>query len=90
MAGAEMLEQEAKRLEDLGGGLYFYHTKEKVFDSLRDSEVFDHIGDYHFFPTKKGAIHWVFSQLNESQCQRCDKRIFMECKTIEFIDKDVN
>ena len=85
MAGAEMLEQEAKRIEELGGGLYFYHVKENVFKHLIHNEVFDHIGDYHFFPTKKGAIHWVFSQLDESKCQTCTKRIFNECKTVKQI-----
>ncbi len=83
MAGAEMLEQEAKRLEELGGGLYFYHVKESVFKHLIDNEVFDHIGDYHFIPTKKGAIHWVFSQLDESQCKTCTKRIFLECDSVD-------
>ena len=83
MAGAEMLEQEAKRIEELGGGLFFYHVKETVFKHLIRNDVFDHIGDYHFIPTKKGAIHWVFSQLQESKCQTCTKRIFSECDTVE-------
>ncbi len=83
MAGSEMLEQEAKRIEELGGGLFFYNIKDSVFKYLLDSDAFGHIGDYHFFPSKKGAIQWVFTQLDEDICKRCDKRIFTECSTVE-------
>jgi SulP family sulfate permease len=83
MAGSEMLEQEAKRIEELGGGLYFYHIKDGVFKHLLRSDAFEHIGDYHFFPSKKGAIQWVFTQLDEDQCISCPKRIFKECHTVD-------
>ncbi len=83
MAGSEMLEQEAKRLEELGGGLFFFNIKDSVFKYLLRSDAFKHIGDYHFFPSKKGAIQWVFTQLDEDQCISCPKRIFKECSTVE-------
>lgn len=83
MAGSEMLEQEAKRLEELGGGLFFYNIKDSVFKYLLRSDAFKHIGDYHFFPSKKGAIQWVFTQLDEEACKICPRRIFKECSTVE-------
>ena len=83
MAGSEMLEQEAKRIEELGGGLFFFNIKDSVFKYLLRSDAFEHIGEYHFFPSKKGAIQWVFSQLDEDQCITCPKRIFKECSTVE-------
>ncbi len=83
IAGSEMLEQEAKRIEELGGGLYFYHVKDSVFKHLLRSDAFEHIGDYHFFPSKKAGIQWVFTQLDEDQCISCPKRIFRECSTVE-------
>jgi len=83
MAGSEMLEQEAKRIEELGGGLFFYHIKEGVFKHLLRSDAFEHIGDDHFFPSKKTAIQWVFTQLDEEECQRCPKRIFKECHSVD-------
>ena len=83
MAGSEMLEQEAKRLEELGGGIFFYNVKDSVFRYLLRSDAFEHIGDYHFFPSKKGAIQWVFTQLDEEQCASCPKRIFKECYTVD-------
>ena len=89
MAGSEMLEQEAKRIEELGGGLYFYHIKDTVFKHLLRSDAFEHIGDHHFFPAKKSAIQWVFTQLDEDQCRSCPKRIFQECHTVDR-DEETN
>ena len=86
MAGAEMLEEEAKRLEELGGGLFFFNVKDSVFKYLLRSDVFEHIGDYHFFPYKKGAIQWVFTQLDESICKNCSRRVFLECSTVDRED----
>ncbi|MCF6190939.1 MAG: SulP family inorganic anion transporter [Cocleimonas sp.] len=83
IAGSEMLEQEAQRIEELGGGLYFYHIKDSVFKHLLRSDAFEHIGDYHFFPSKKSGIQWVFTQLDEDQCIKCPKRIFKECSTVD-------
>ena len=83
IAGSEMLEQEAQRIEDLGGGLFFYHIKDGVFKHLLRSDAFEHIGKHHFFPSKKGAIQWVFTQLDEDQCIKCPKRILKECSTVE-------
>ena len=83
MAGSELLEQEAKRIEELGGGLFFYHIKDHVFKHLLRSDAYEHIGDHHFFPSKKGAIQWVFTQLDEDQCKSCERRIFKECYSVE-------
>ncbi len=88
MAGSEMLEQEAKRLEELGGGIFFYNVKDSVFKYLLRSDAFEHIGDYHFFPTKKGAIQWVFTQLDETICKNCSLRVFKECSTVDRDDED--
>jgi len=87
IAGSEMLEQEAKRIEELGGGLYFYHIKDGVFKHLLRSDAFGHIGDYHFFPTKKGGIQWVFTQLDEETCKACPKKVFRECDTVDKYPK---
>jgi len=83
IAGSEMLEQEAQRIEELGGGLFFYHIKDGIFKHLLRSDAFEHIGDHHFFPSKKGAIQWVFTQLDEDFCIKCPKRIFKECSMVE-------
>ncbi len=83
IAGSAMLEQEAKRIEEVGGGLYFYHVKDSVFKYLLRSDAFEHIGSSHFYPAKKSAIQSVFTLLDEDQCISCPKRIFQECSTVE-------
>lgn len=82
LAGAEMLAQEAKRLQQRGGGLYFTDNKSKVCQFLRKGHFIEEIGKDHFFPTKQDAIRHIFDKLNHATCARCDKRIFRECDTV--------
>jgi len=79
MAGAEMPEQEAKRIADLGGSLAFYHLNTDVFNCMVNNETFCHIGDHHYFPAKKEAIHYLVSRLDRDVCRSCSKHIFLEC-----------
>lgn len=83
MAGAEMLVQEANRLKSIGGGLYFCSNKKKVCSFLRKGHFIDEIGPENFFENKKTAVSAIFEKLDKEVCAKCDKRIFMECKTIE-------
>jgi SulP family sulfate permease len=83
MAGAEMLVQEANRLKSIGGGLYFCSNKKKVCSFLRKGHFIDEIGPENFFENKKTAVSAIFEKLDKERCAKCDKRIFMECKTIE-------
>ncbi|MFP3873084.1 MAG: SulP family inorganic anion transporter [Thiohalophilus sp.] len=82
LAGAEMLVQEARRLSQRGGGLYFSDNKSRVCQFLREGHFIEEIGEDHFFATKQDAIRHIFDRLNHSICARCDKRIFRECDTV--------
>ncbi|MDR9437166.1 MAG: sodium-independent anion transporter, partial [Thiohalophilus sp.] len=82
MAGAEMLVQEAQRLKQRGGGLYFTDNKSRVCRFLRKGHFIEAIGEDHFFATKQEAISHIFGTLNHKICARCDKRIFKECATV--------
>ncbi|MDZ7661911.1 SulP family inorganic anion transporter [Thiohalophilus sp.] len=82
MAGAEMLVQEAQRLKQRGGGLYFTDNKSRVCRFLRKGHFIEAIGEDHFFASKQDAIRHIFDNLNKSTCTRCDKRIFKECETV--------
>jgi len=82
MAGAEMLVQEARRLKQRGGGLYFTDNKSRVCRFLRKGHFIDEIGEENFFATKQEAISHIFARLNHTICARCDKRIFKECETV--------
>jgi SulP family sulfate permease len=84
IAGAEMLVQEANRRRYLGGGLYLSKIKAEACKILKRGGFVDKLGDEHIFVTKADAIQTIFNRLDRSICERCDKRIFLECQSIEY------
>ncbi len=80
LAGAEMLAQEAKRLRQMDGGLYFCSNKKKVCSFLDKGGFIDDIGKDNFFGDKAEAINTIYKRLNRSICIQCKNRIFDECK----------
>ncbi len=84
IAGAEMLAQEAKRRRQMGGGLYISKVKEEVCNILKRGGFIDDIGSENIFVTKTDAIETIFRKLDRSICEQCDKRIFNECRQIEY------
>ncbi|HSD97022.1 MAG TPA: SulP family inorganic anion transporter [Sulfuricaulis sp.] len=84
IAGAEMLVQEANRRRYLGGGLYLSKIKAEACKILKRGGFVDKLGDEHIFVTKADAIQTIFNRLDRSICERCDKRIFLECRSIEY------
>ncbi|HYA37049.1 MAG TPA: SulP family inorganic anion transporter [Candidatus Methylomirabilis sp.] len=84
IAGAEMLAQEAKRRRSIGGGIYLSKVKDEVCSILKRGGFVDQLGAENIFVTKLDAIHSIFGRLDKSICERCDKRIFMECQQIEY------
>jgi SulP family sulfate permease len=80
LTGAEMLEHEAERLKDEGGGLYFAEIKAKVCDFIRKGQFMNHIGREYFFEEKKDALHKITTiAIDHSICHTCTKRVFNEC-----------
>ena len=79
MAGAEMLEQEARRRRKLGGGLYFYRCNDAIYKFLRKADKLDDIGAGAFFPAMSNWIKPVYSTLDPEICRSCKARIFSEC-----------
>ncbi|PKO62323.1 MAG: sodium-independent anion transporter [Betaproteobacteria bacterium HGW-Betaproteobacteria-18] len=79
VAGAEMLEQEARRRRKLGGGLYFYRCNEAIYRFLRKADKLDDIGVGGFFPTMSNWIKPIYSTLDPEICRTCQARIFSEC-----------
>ena len=80
LAGAEALEVENKRLQDLGGGLYFVGLKPAVYEFVAESHFIQHVGNDHVFDTKTEAIRSIYAKLDNSICQTCTARIFRECE----------
>jgi len=82
VAGAEMLVHEAKRRQQLGGGLYFAKMKANVSKILYRGRYIDAISETAFFDTKVEAIQGIFNRLDKARCQQCSVRIFDECQSI--------
>jgi len=80
VAGAEMLEQEARRRRKLGGGLYFYRCNDAIYQFLRKADKLDDIGVGGFFPTMSNWIKPIYSTLDATICRNCKVRIFSECR----------
>jgi len=80
-AGAEFLAQEARRRRKLGGRLYFYRCKDKIYQFLKKSGKLDDIGEDVFFPAMSNWIKPVYAALDPEICRNCKYRIFTECKT---------
>lgn len=79
LAGAEMLIQEAKRLQAVGGGLYIQGVKNKVFDFMDRIDFLADFGEGNVFASKEAALHSLTQRLDHNICATCDKRIFREC-----------
>ncbi|NVK39912.1 MAG: SulP family inorganic anion transporter [Oceanospirillaceae bacterium] len=79
VAGAEMLIQEARRLEQQGGRLMLSSLKGTVIDELKKSGYFDKLGPERVFETPKAAIASAVAKVKPDTCSRCEKRIFREC-----------
>lgn len=79
LSGVEMLITEAKRLQRLGGGLYFVGIKSTVYESTSRAHFMATIGNQYFFDNKANAIRHIYKRLDKEVCQKCESRIFEEC-----------
>lgn len=81
--GEEMLASEARRLEKLGGGLFFADLKPNVYEFLGRAHFISEVGNVHFFDRKKTAIRYLYQKLDNEVCAQCTTRVFVECKSNE-------
>ncbi len=80
-AGAELLGQEARRRQKMGGGLYFYRSNEQVMTCLEKSHKLEEIGKENFYSAMENWVKPVYAKLDSEICRQCQYRIFNECKT---------
>ncbi|VAW92688.1 Sulfate permease [hydrothermal vent metagenome] len=79
LSGAEMLVQEHRRLKKLGGGLYFCDLNAEVYEFAARTCFISHVGNHHFFDSKKEAISAIYHILDRKICQTCQQLAFKEC-----------
>ncbi len=79
LSGAEALVTDAKRLENLGGGLYFAELKASVYEYISRNCFVAKVGNKHFFDSKKDAIKSIYKKLDTDVCSTCTARVFSEC-----------
>ncbi len=82
VAGAELLLEEATARREMGGELYLYRLKDSATDVLERGGYMDKLNRDNMYDSKEQAIHSIFQKLDKSICERCDKRIFLECQGI--------
>lgn len=87
LSGAEMLCEEAERLEEVGGGLYFANLKPGAYESMARSHSIKAIGNAHFFDGKREAITKLQRYFRrQGRCENCTQRVFQECRAMEGAD----
>ncbi len=80
LSGMEMLHEEAHRLEEEGGGLYFAGIKPAVYQSIGKAHLVCEIGNNHFFDDKADAIKTLHRLMRvQGRCKDCPARVFTEC-----------
>jgi SulP family sulfate permease len=79
IAGAEMLAQEARRRQRMGGGLYFYRLKDAARAVLARGGYLYEIGAANVYPVKTRAVAAIYPKLDAEICRQCRLRIFREC-----------
>jgi len=80
ISGAQMLVTEARRLQKLGGGLYFTGLKSSVYEYVSRNCLIANIGNKYFFDKKSEAINSIYKSLDDSVCSKCNAQVFIECK----------
>jgi SulP family sulfate permease len=79
LAGAEMLANEARRRQKLGGGLYLVGVQPGFCSMLREGGYVEHLGRENIFGHKGEAISAIYPKLDSEVCRTCKARIFTEC-----------
>lgn len=80
LAGAQMLLDLKRRLQEQGCRLSFVQLKNTVFDELRASGVVDQLDEGSFYQTPDELLEELIdSEFKRRRCDGCAMRIFKQC-----------
>ncbi len=82
VAGARMLQEEARRRRAAGGRLHFYSLRRGAEAILHQPDFAQGFDDGVYFQSKHAAISEIFRQLDHERCRNCTARIFLECASV--------
>jgi len=80
LAGAHLLESEARRLAARGGGLYLAGIKPQALEMLERAGAIEAIGAAQVFDSKTDALPVIYATLDSATCRDCKVRVFNECQ----------
>jgi SulP family sulfate permease len=80
LAGAHLLEHEARRRRAMGGALYLFNLKSEPMEMLQRSGAFDVIGAGNFFKLGDDVFSTLYRRLDAGVCANCNARIFAPCE----------
>ena len=80
LSGAEALVTDAKRLNNMGGGLYFAELKASVYEYVSKNCFVAKVGKNNFFDSRSDAIKTIYKKLDMKICTECTARVFTECQ----------
>ena len=80
LVGEELVAQEAARRKADGGAFYLVNVKEGLWEALESCGCMEAAGARNIFQSKEAAIHAIYQKLDRSVCERCERRIFLECR----------
>lgn len=88
MAGVQMLSQEARRRNRLGGSLTLFNVRDPVQKVLRDSGSLRDIGESGIVTLGTAdPIEPIFCKLDPAICATCTRRIFKQCEAVIGADE---
>jgi SulP family sulfate permease len=79
LAGAHLLEAEARRLRAAGGALYLAALKAPVLEMLERSGAITAIGPDHVFERAADALAAIHARLDAATCASGPARVFDQC-----------
>ncbi len=88
IAGAELLIGETRERRAMGGDFYMYRLRDSAAKVFNRGGYAAEIGENNIFEGKLDAISSIFGRLDKNICETCENHIFLECQTIDKLERE--